>query len=101
MAQISIQETFVNQSRGTKYYISDWYDTEYEVGEEGDLYRALLSEYGRCIGKVYIDLPGAAGVAAIGWVFLKKSQYEDTGEDYLQETWISMEHKYDEAQNKF
>jgi len=53
-----------------------------------EVYKAALSEYGRCVSKMYID--GKDGKAKhVGWVFEKKCRYEDTNEPYIQETWIT------------
>lgn len=65
-----------------------------EVTDAGDvtpgkLYKACAREYGRCIGKMYID--GEDGSPKpIGWVFVKLEEYTDTKEKYLQETWVEV-----------
>lgn len=55
----------------------------------GALYRFCVKEYGRCVSKVYID--GLQGhPKAIGWCFVKRCKYEETGKEYLRETWITL-----------
>ena len=58
----------------------------------GVLYRALLKEYGRCIGSVHVDRPGGK-VSNIGWVFLKRKKYDDCDETFLAETWVTLHKK--------
>lgn len=58
----------------------------------GDLYRALQSEYGRCTSKVYID--GSDGRPVhVGWYFISRERYQDTGEPYLRGTWATVERR--------
>lgn len=59
----------------------------------GDIFRASQKEFGRCISRAYIDT--AEGVKAIGWVFVKRDRYEDTGETFLHETWVTLLTEYD------
>jgi len=51
------------------------------------LYRFGISEYGRCTSKVYIDT--SDGTKHIGYVFVKRTKYQDSNETYLHETWLS------------
>ena len=51
----------------------------------GELFKALQREYGRCVSKVYIGEK-----TPVGWVFEKRAEYEDTGEPYIQEVWVTM-----------
>ena len=55
----------------------------------GELYHFGLREYGRCIGKVYVDAED--GVRHVGYVFQSRRKYEDCDETYLHETWLSVE----------
>lgn len=55
-----------------------------------EVYYAASKEYGRCIGKIYID-PDARH---IGWVFEKRCKYSDSDKTYLQHTWIVPFKKY-------
>ena len=81
-----VQETFVNATEGHRIGESDVYETF--TDNTGELYRAMQREYGRCISKVYIDAEG--GPKAIGWVFQGRDKYEDTGEVYLREVWVTL-----------
>lgn len=74
-------------------------DTEAYLGESGlyepytdnikRLFKSLQSEYGRCVGKVYIDLLDG-GARSIGWIFEKRLKYSDSNETYLQQVWVTL-----------
>jgi hypothetical protein len=81
-----IEETMVNATKGWRFGASGLYEPF--TDDLSVLYRALRSEHGRCIGKVYIDT--AEGTKAIGWVFQKRARYDDCNETYLQETWVTL-----------
>lgn len=55
--------------------------------DKGEFYKMLVRKYGRCIGRVYVDRDGSA--MPIGWAFVKRAEYTDCHETYLQETWVS------------
>lgn len=80
------QESFVNATDGYRCGDSDVYETFADT--PGDLFRAMRREYGRCTGRVYIDTED--GVRSIGWVFVKREQYQDADESYLKETWVTV-----------
>ena len=81
-----VQETYLNATEGHVIGESDVYETF--TDDPGELYRAMRREYGRCISKVYVDSPN--GPRAIGWVFQARDKYEDTGETYLREVWVTV-----------
>ena len=56
----------------------------------GEFYRKCIQEYGRCTGKIYV---GEDNPKAIGWTFVKRRQYDDSNETFLQETWITLHEK--------
>jgi hypothetical protein len=65
-----------------------------------DLYKFGLKEYGKCTSKIYID--GKEGkVKHIGYVFLKKSKYEDCNEYFLMETWLTLEHYIETVEREY
>ncbi len=78
------QETFINRTQNARVGESDVFETF--TDDRGKLYRSMRQEYGRCTGKVHID-PDAR---EIGWVFVKRTKYEDCDETYLQETWVTV-----------
>lgn len=80
------QETFLNATEGHMIGENDVYETYCET--RGELFRAMRDEYGRCTGRVYIDTE--AGTKAVGWVFQGRDTYEDTGESYLREVWVTV-----------
>lgn len=55
----------------------------------GKLFKSYQREFGRCIGKVYIDTP-EGNARQIGWVFEKSMKYEDCDKYYLQQTWVTL-----------
>jgi hypothetical protein len=80
------KETFVN---ATENYLID--ETEpYETSAEttGELYRACLKEYGRCVSSMYVDTKEKT--LRVGWVFEGRDKYEDTEETYLRQVWVAV-----------
>ncbi len=75
-----------NRTKGCRNGDSDVYKTF--TDSYGELYRAMMREYGRCTGKVYIDTK--TGARAIGWVFMKRQTYDDCNETYILETWVTV-----------
>lgn len=84
-----IEENWVDATRGCRIGDSGVYETHYETSERGQLYRALVKEYGRCVSRVYID-KADGGVQAVGWVFQQRKKYDDTHETFLRETWVTL-----------
>lgn len=81
------QETTLNATRGHIIYESE--PQEAFTDDAGELFRFCQKEYGRCISSVYID--GLDGkIKRIGWTFQKQARYEDTGEPFILETWITL-----------
>lgn len=66
--------------------IQEWDNGLCETPSE--VYKVAQKEYGRCTSKMYIDTKDGKA-KHIGWVFKKKCYYEDTGESYIQEAWIT------------
>lgn len=90
---ILIRETFVDQSQHAQIGETDVHETRFD--RRGSLFLSLQKEYGHCVSKVYVDRPNGKA-KAIGWVFVKRLQYEDTdrygrpAEYYMQEVWIEI-----------
>lgn len=78
-----VQEAWVNATERLRAGESEVYESGY--ASPGDLFRAAVRAHGRCVGKVYIG----DGIP-VGWCFVKCARYEDTGETYLLETWITL-----------
>jgi hypothetical protein len=103
---LEISETWVNATKGHGIGESGWYEPF--TDDRGKLYRSLMREYGRCIGKVYVDVrtpaaedDGTMGAykeraKPIGWVFQGRDKYSDTGEPYVRETWVTVREKGEE-----
>lgn len=83
-----VQETFLNATEGYAFGESEPTDTGYEDGQMGDLFRSCQREYGRCVSRVYVDRDGETH--PVGWVFQKRDRYEDTGDTYLREVWVTV-----------
>lgn len=80
------QETWLDQERNCMIGESEVYETF--TSDRGELYRSLIREYGRCIGRVYDELNNKH--KPIGWVFLKRKKYDDCNETFLAETWVTI-----------
>ncbi len=88
---IYVSEEQVNQTEGYRLGDADVYETACDTPAE--VYRALLKQHvGRCTGKVYVDEDGRQ--RAIGWTFVRREKYEDVGEPYLLETWVTLHSEY-------
>lgn len=89
--RILVSETFINATKGHRF--SEIPPYEPYTDNIGELYRAYVREYGRCIGSVNIDTDH--GAQRIGWVFQKRMRYEDARsrrpEDYyILEVWVTL-----------
>lgn len=85
MSKLFIEVVGVNRTENYRMYDNIFEKTIYD--NKGELYHALVKEYGRCTGKMYVDMGGKS--TQIGWVFLKRAKYSDKG-TFLQETWIGV-----------
>lgn len=81
-----VQETYINATEGYSFGESDVYETYFDT--TGDLYRNCVREFGRCVGKVYVDPVDGGPPLQRGWVFQGRRRYEDTNEPYLREVWV-------------
>jgi hypothetical protein len=81
-----IQETWIDRTDNVCTGESGLYEPF--TDEPGKLYRHCMKEYGRCIGRMYIDTE--AGTKAIGWVFQKRQKYDDCKKTFLLETWVTL-----------
>ena len=54
----------------------------------GRIYRRAQDEYGRCQSSVYVDASG--GPKRVGWFFVSRQRYTDTGEPYLRGAWVTV-----------
>jgi hypothetical protein len=81
-----VEESYVDATKGQRYGYSGLYEPF--TTDKGKLFRAYQREFGRCTGKVYVDR--ADRTIAVGWVFVGRTQYEDSRDTYLRETWITL-----------
>lgn len=86
---VYIQESYVNATKGYRFGDSDVYESCYSFAEIGKLFRFCQREYGACKSAVYVDTPGDKATR-IGWVFGRRERYEDTGEPYTREVWVTL-----------
>lgn len=54
----------------------------------GEIFREMQRNYGRCTSSVYVDRDGKA--ERIGWFFVSRQAYEDTGAPYLRGAWVTL-----------
>ena len=87
MKNLWISETWVNRTENCGIGESGNYETF--TNNRGELFKFLQKENGKCISCQYVDGKDGAAIQT-GWVLQKTSQYEDTGENYIQETWITV-----------
>lgn len=83
-----VQESVFNATEG--YFQGEGEPVEAFTDDVGELFRFCQKEYGRCVSSVYIDGPSGEKVRRVGWVFHKRARYEDTGDPFIQETWITL-----------
>lgn len=82
-----VKETHLNSTKG--YCLGgdeDFYEPYTE--DTGKLFKSYQKEFGRCISKVYVDVEGEP--KAIGWVFSKKREYDNSEETYEHEVWVEL-----------
>ena len=101
---LQVNETYVNATKGYQFGDSGWYTPYTE--DKGRLFRNYQREYGRCVSKVYVDLPGGK-VQPVGWVFEKRMEYEDARRswskeqrEYVREVWVTYRMVADEDEEK-
>ena len=84
---VLISETYINETEG---YIYGETTEPYEpfTDDLGELFRYGQKEYGRCVSKAYVDTDD--GPKAVGWVFQKRTQYEDCDDTYVREVWVTL-----------
>ena len=92
-----VHETYVNRTEGYSFGSDDYElaGTVFEDKSPGDVFRWLRDEYGRCVGKAYRDTSN--GPVHCGWVFVSRQRYEDTGEPYLREVWVTFTREVEPA----
>lgn len=77
MSNLFIEISAVNATK--RYRMYDNIFEESICDNKKDLYKALLKEYGRCTGKMFIDDKNGNPVQ-IGWVFVPGNIFEDSKE---------------------
>jgi hypothetical protein len=103
--RLEIRETYVNATKEHGIGDSGWYEPW--ASDRGELFRSLQKEYGRCVSRMYRDIPGGSPpVIAVGWVFQGNDEYEDARPSwtkerrtYLREVWVEVREKPDDDQD--
>jgi hypothetical protein len=97
-----VEEIYLDADAQVGIGESGVYETKYD--SLGELYRALQAEFGRCTGKMYVDVkendtildscgvwPVKNHVVQRGWVFLARCPYDDVPtKTYLREVWVTV-----------
>lgn len=86
---MKIIETHLNKTENYTFS-EDSYDivgTALDGLTWGEMFREFQSKFGRCTSKVYVDIEGEP--TPVGWVFESRKKYEDTGDYYVHEVWIT------------
>lgn len=97
MYQLNVSVT--NEDKGylfgqwTEDLDEDLYLNDDGTPNTGEIYRQCQREYGRCTSSVYNDT--AKGVVRVGWFFVSRQRYEDTGEPYLRGAWVTIQQTLD------
>jgi hypothetical protein len=94
MDNLWIQESMTNEDEGYRIHDTDVYETHHNNIK--DLFKSLQKEYGRCMGKIFVDrYDGLLGDTAVqvGWIFEKKVKYDDTDAYFTQATWVAVHTK--------
>lgn len=87
-----IREQYVDESQNCLCDDSGLYKPF--TDDIGKLFRNLQKEFGRCVSKIYIDVPPLDSKSrAIGWVFEKKRRYCDSKEEYLSSVRVTLHEK--------
>jgi hypothetical protein len=94
MTTTKILVTLTNEDEG--YQFSDWAEDLPEwlthddgTPDMGAIYRAAQQDYGRCTSSVYVDR-AEGPPKRVGWFFLSRQRYEDTGEPYRRGAWVTI-----------
>lgn len=94
-----VRETAIDATQGVRFGDAGWYEPY--TDHRGRLFRDYQREFGRCVSKVYREVripvdvdptvaPYRVKTVPVGWVFQKRSRYEDTGAPYMLETWVEV-----------
>lgn len=94
-----VEEQWMNKTEGYSSSKSGVYETYHTT--LGELYRGMQREFGRCTGKVYVDVKNPSWdiemptymqwiAMPVGWVFEKRMCYEGSKETFLCETWVTV-----------
>ena len=92
-----VKEVWVNRTENYIAGDSGIYESRFET--PGEAFKGFRKLYGRPVSKQFVEY-GNGESKQIGWVFQKKAKYEDTGETYIAETWVSLHSAPDEIKTK-
>jgi len=81
----------VNEDRHYRFGDSEPFECDAET--PGEVYKAMMSQYGRCISKMFVDSVDGKKSKHIGWVFEKRMKYDDSNDTFKCHTWVSLHEK--------
>ena len=81
-----IEEQHTNETEN--HFLCEPITEETELST-GEVFRGYLSNGWRCQSSVYVDTKDGK-TKRIGWYFVKRERYEDTGEAYLRGCWVTL-----------
>ena len=97
----ALQVVLTNEDEGYRFseFCEPLADTR--MGEDatmGEIYREARDEYGRCTSKIYVDVRIKTNdeggerweTKHVGWFFVSRQRFEDTGEPYLRGAWVTV-----------
>ena len=64
-----------------------WFKANESPDNLGDIYRAAQREFGRCTSSIYVDQK-TGPAKKVGWYFVSRQKFEDTGQPYLRGAWV-------------
>lgn len=91
MPNLYATETVVtHRDNGESYFLCDETSAqETFTDHRGELFRFCVTEYGRCVGRSYVDTD--QGAKPVGWVFQARRPFEDdASQSSIIETWVSV-----------
>ena len=96
---VGVREAHVNADEGYHLCEDTFCDDPY-MRTTGEVYKFGVKEYGRCESKVYVDCR-AHVKHHVGWVFVQSIPYEDTGDMFHHETWVTLYETIDGVRQPF
>ncbi|MEV2222734.1 hypothetical protein AB0E01_22980 [Nocardia vinacea] len=84
-----VNVTLTNEDQGIRF--SEWSEDVDDEVTRGEIFRNARSEFGRCVGKVYVDTD--SGSDEVGWIFESRQLYDgrnSRNETYIRHAWVTV-----------